>query len=59
MKGDKCLGLDLHAGDFNTPEALERCHPVLQSDEKWALSATVAHYSSYLVSEGQVFKTIS
>lgn len=35
------MGLDLHAGSFNAPEALERCHPVLQSDEKWAHAATL------------------
>lgn len=50
-------GQDLHAGDFNTPEALERRHPVLQSDEKWGLSSTLARYSSYLVLEGEVGET--
>lgn len=45
------LGLDLHAGDFNTPKALERCWPVLQSDEKWPHAAIFAHYSPYMVLE--------
>lgn len=47
-------GLDLHAGDFKASKALERCRPVLQSDEKWAHAATLAHYNPHLVLEGEV-----
>lgn len=39
------VDLDLHAGDSKTPEALEKCHPVLQSDKKWSHSAAVARHS--------------
>lgn len=42
--GQLCLGVALHAGDFNAPKALERCHPALQSGEKWALAAILANY---------------
>lgn len=52
VRNGKRLGLDLHAGDFNTPKALERC-PVLQSEEKWAHAVILAHHSASVVSEGE------
>ena len=56
VRADTCRGLDLHAAGFNKPWALERCHLMPQSDEKWAPSAALAHYSSFLVLEGKCFK---
>lgn len=39
---------------FTQQKALEQCHPVPQSHEKWTLAATLVHYSPHLVPEGEV-----
>lgn len=57
VRNGKRLSLDLHAGDFNTPKALERC-PVLQSEEKWAHAAILAHHSASVVSEREVIAVL-